>query len=206
MRMLLTMTERLIIIGCMRYRDANKKEKITLAAIQLINEVGLAETSISKIAHKAGVSSGTIYVYFENKDDMIKKLFLTVKEHMQQKTLHGIDASLATEPEFKQILNNYIDFFINNKEYFLFFEQYINSPLIQKLCGEELQITGKPLLDFFEIGKERGIFKQTDINLLLTYAVSPLIQIAKKYFNGEFELTELIIDEMIQMSWDAIKA
>ena len=64
----------------MRYLDATKKEKIILAAIQLINEVGFAEITMSKIAQKAGVAPGTIYVYFENKDDMLKKLFLTVKE------------------------------------------------------------------------------------------------------------------------------
>lgn len=190
----------------MRYKDDNKREKIIIAAIHLINEVGLAETSMSKIARKAGVSAATIYVYFDNKDDMLKTLFLTVKKDMQQKILYGIDSSLPTEVELKQILKNYINFFLNNRDYFLFFEQYINSPLIQKLCWEEAQIIAKPMIEFFERGKERSIFKQIDINLIFIYAFSPLMQIAKKYFNGEFEFTEQNVDEMIQMSWDSIKA
>ena len=77
----------------MRHKDENKKESITIAAIQLINEIGLAETSMSKIAKRAGVSSATIYVYFENKNDMIKKLYLTIKKDMQQRVFNGIDIS-----------------------------------------------------------------------------------------------------------------
>jgi len=57
----LTLIERSFIIEYMRYKDDNKKEKIIMVAIQLINEVGLAEISMSKIAKKAGVSAGTIY-------------------------------------------------------------------------------------------------------------------------------------------------
>jgi TetR/AcrR family transcriptional regulator, repressor of fatR-cypB operon len=200
------MTERSFIIGCMRYLDANKKEKIMLAAIQLINEVGLAETSMAKIAQKAGVAAGTIYVYFENKDDMIKKLFLTVKAAMQQNMFRGIDGSLPIEVEFKQLLKNYIDFIVNHKDCFLFFEQYINSPMIDKLCGEELQIVTKPFHEFFERGKERGIFRPIDLYLLVTYTFTPLMQIAKRHFNGDFEFTEQNIDEMIQMCWASIKA
>lgn len=90
----------------MRYKDNTKKERIIISAIQLINEVGLAETSMSKIAKKAGVSAGTIYVYFENKEDMIKKLYLEVKKEMQQKLLYGVNNSLPTEAEFKQLLKN----------------------------------------------------------------------------------------------------
>ncbi|HBE78518.1 MAG TPA: TetR family transcriptional regulator [Firmicutes bacterium] len=190
----------------MRYLDVNKKEKIMLAAIQLINEVGLAETSMAKIAQKAGVAAGTIYVYFENKEDMIKKLFLAVKEAMQQNMFRGIDCSLSIEVEFKQLLKNYIDFIVNHKDCFLFFEQYINSPLIDKLCGEELQIATKPLRDFFESGKERGIFRPIDLDLLVTYTFTPLMQMAKKHFNGEFGFTEQNIEEMIQMCWASIKA
>ncbi|MDB4867155.1 MAG: TetR family transcriptional regulator [Cohnella sp.] len=37
---------------------------------------------MSKIAKKAGVSASTIYVYFENKEDMLNKLYLSIKKKM----------------------------------------------------------------------------------------------------------------------------
>jgi len=190
----------------MRYKDDSKKEKIIIAAIELINEVGLAEISMSKIAKKAGVSAGTIYVYFENKEDMIKKLFLIVKKDMYEKMLYGIDLLLPTEAEFRQLMKNYVDFLLDNKDYFLFFEQCINSPLIWKMCKEEAHVIAKPILEFFERGKKHNTFKQIHMDIIFIYAFGPLIQIAKKYYNGDFEFNKKNIDEIIQMSWDSIKA
>lgn len=189
----------------MRNKDNDKKENIIKAAIQLINKIGLVGISMSKIAIEAGVSPGTIYTYFDNKDDMLKKLFLITKKEMQQKVLRGINISLPTEFEFKMMLKNYINFVTNNREYFLFLEQYMNSPLTLKLCEEEIQIIARPLQEFIENGKEQGIFKQIDKDLIFIYAFSPLMQIAKKYFNGEFEFTKQNIEKIIQMSWDSIK-
>lgn len=189
----------------MRHKDNNKKEKIIKAAIQLINKVGLAEVSMLKIAKKAGVATATIYVYFDNKKDMLKKLFLVAKKDMQQKVLRGINISLPTESEFKKVLKNYIDFIINNRDYFLFLEQYMNTPLILKLYEEESQMIDKTLLEFFKNGIKLRIIKEIDFDLMLIYAISPIMQIAKKYFNGEFEFTEQNIEKIIQMSWASIK-
>ncbi|EKQ55464.1 MULTISPECIES: TetR/AcrR family transcriptional regulator [unclassified Clostridium] len=188
----------------MRYKDDDKKESIIKAAIQLINKVGLAEISMSKIAKEAGVAAGTIYTYFDNKDDMLKKLFLEAKKDMQEKVSYGVNISCPVEAEFKILLSNYINFFINNKDNFLFMEQFTNSPYILEL-HKEFDITGRPLLEFMENGKKQGVFKEVDSDLLFIYSFSPLIQIAKKYFNGEFEFTQQNVEEIIGMSWASIK-
>lgn len=190
----------------MRYKDENKKESIINAAIQLINKIGLAETSMAKIAKKAGVSPATIYIYFDNKDDMIKKLYLTIKQDMQQKIFYGVDGSMPIKAEFELILKKYVNYFLVNKDYFLFFEQYVNSPLIQNLCREEAQIMVKPFLELIENGKRQNIFKNVDDYLIFVYAFSPLIQLAKQYFNEGYALNEESIGKVIEMSWDAIKA
>lgn len=97
-------------------------------------------------------------------------------------------------------------FILNDKDEFLLFEQCINSPLVQKICVEEAQWIVQSMLDFFEKGKEHKIFKQIDTHLIFIYAFSALIQIAKKYYCGEFVFTCKNMDEIIQMSWDSVKA
>ncbi len=143
----------------MRYKDENKKENIFLAAMQLISEIGFAETSMSKIAKKANVSPSTIYVYFENKNDMLNKLYLTVKQKISQRILQGIDESNPLERQYELILRNFIEFSLNNKEYFLFIEQFINSPLIHNLCREEGRSFLKPMHELLEKGKKQKMFK-----------------------------------------------
>jgi len=59
-----------------------KRERILNAGIAVFAEKGFHETKISEIAKKAKVADGTIYRYFENKDDLLMSCFdeiITVK-------------------------------------------------------------------------------------------------------------------------------
>lgn len=190
----------------MRYKDENKKENIFLAAMQLVTEIGFAETSMSKIAKKANVSPSTIYVYFENKNDMLNKLYLYVKQRISEKMLQDIDVSSPLDKQYELMLRNFIDFAMNNKDYFLFIEQFTNSPLIHNLCREEGRTFLKPMHELLEKGKKQNMLKQVDTSLLITYSYSPIIQLIKEYHNGLFEIHKENLDKIIQMSLDAITA
>lgn len=59
----------------MAKRTGEKYEAIIEAAVQVIAEYGYHNAQISKIAREAKVADGTIYLYFENKDDVLVSLF-----------------------------------------------------------------------------------------------------------------------------------
>lgn len=190
----------------MRYKDENKSEAIFQATIQLLNEIGFSDISMSKIAKRANVSPSTIYVYFENKEDMLAKLYLNVKEKMSKTMFQGVDGTAPVKVGFDRILRNYIEFIRSHKDYFLFIEQFTNSPLVQNLCLENTGWMFQTLFELVERGKKEQLFKKVDMSLLLAYAYLPIAELAKMHFKEEFELTEENIKDMIQMSWDAIKA
>jgi AcrR family transcriptional regulator len=191
--------------GYMRRKDTVKKENIIASAISLINEVGFAEASMSKIAKAAGVSPATLYTYFENKDDLLKELFIVSKKDMHKSIIKGIDASSATEATFRALLKNFIEYFQSRKDSCLFIEQFMNSPLIQKLTERDEREIESPFMGFFENGKAAGTLKQIDTELIFIYAISPLTQVAKKYASGSLELTDKNVATLIDMSWESIK-
>ena len=49
----------------------NIKEKILDAATALLAEKSFNEISLSEIAKKSGVSKGSVYYYYKNKDDIL---------------------------------------------------------------------------------------------------------------------------------------
>ena len=53
-------------------RSGEKYDRILDAAIEVIAEKGLARTRISDIASRAGVADGTIYLYFKNKNHILR--------------------------------------------------------------------------------------------------------------------------------------
>ncbi|MGG0175847.1 TetR/AcrR family transcriptional regulator [Gottfriedia acidiceleris] len=190
----------------MRLKDENKNEAIFQATIQLLNEIGFSDISMSKIAKRAKVSPSTIYVYFENKEDMLSKLYSNVKQKLSQKVLAGIEDSMPVKIAFEQVLRNQLEFIFSHKDEFLFLEQFSNSPLIKNLCIEDHSWMFQPLFDLVKRGREQKLLKECDTMMLLVLTTAPITDLAKMHFNGEFELNEKNINDLIQMSWDAIKA
>ena len=59
----------------MRTREGNKEKDILESAIKVFAEQGFHKAKIAKIAEIAGVATGSVYVYFKNKEDILLKIF-----------------------------------------------------------------------------------------------------------------------------------
>ena len=61
-------------------RSGNKRARILRAATDVFAQVGYFNARVSQVAKAAGVADGTIYLYFENKEDLLITIF---REHAQ---------------------------------------------------------------------------------------------------------------------------
>lgn len=114
-----------------------RPRQIIEAALDVFGEHGLAAARLEDIARRAGVSKGTIYLYFPNKE----ALFCEMVRVMVSESIERAQASTDTAaPAAEQIA-----------EYVRGVWPYVRSPLaekLQRLVHGELQ--GYPhLLDFF---------------------------------------------------------
>jgi AcrR family transcriptional regulator len=53
---------------------ADRPEQIIKAALEVFGECGLANARLQDIAERAGVSKGTIYLYFPNKEELFREM------------------------------------------------------------------------------------------------------------------------------------
>ena len=63
----------------MRQKDELKQDAIIHATVRLVNEIGFAASSVSKIAKAANVSPATIYIYYKNKEDLLVSTYISIK-------------------------------------------------------------------------------------------------------------------------------
>ena len=56
-------------------RDPDKPQQIVEAAIRVFARTGYYNSRVSDIAREAGIASGTIYLYFRTKDEILVTLF-----------------------------------------------------------------------------------------------------------------------------------
>ncbi|MDP3487266.1 MAG: TetR/AcrR family transcriptional regulator, partial [Bacillota bacterium] len=91
-----------------------KRHRILSAAVQEFTIRNLAEANISHIVKDAGISRGSFYQYFADKEDLYIHIFLTLREERRIYTQDVID-SLKTLP----FLEFYRAFYLKNAEYLL---------------------------------------------------------------------------------------
>lgn len=59
----------------MRVKEGNKEIDIIEAAVKVFAKYGYHNSKISKIAETANVATGSVYVYYKNKEDILLKIF-----------------------------------------------------------------------------------------------------------------------------------
>ncbi|HEY0142746.1 MAG TPA: TetR/AcrR family transcriptional regulator [Thermoanaerobaculia bacterium] len=73
------------------FRGTSKRERILRAAVDVFAEFGYFNAKVSQIAKAAGVADGTIYLYFDNKEDLLVSIF---RDHTRN-YLQSLEQQLA---------------------------------------------------------------------------------------------------------------
>ena len=79
--------------GDMKHKDSEKYNRIITAATKVFAKKGFFKAKVSEIAREAGIADGTVYIYFDHKDDILIALF---EEKMSQ-VLDNMKEQLSLE-------------------------------------------------------------------------------------------------------------
>lgn len=182
----------------MRKIDEAKRDSITKAVFQITYDEGITNLSISKIARKVGVSKATMYVYYDDKTDMLSKIFLDVKRLMDE----GLDEKLAGNISFKRRVKLALEHFADNFVKYPYEANFMrailaNPALVHEGVIEQSQQMIKPLYDLFTEGVENNYWVTDDMEILVSIMFAPIQQITESYFQqgkvvSQEKLVELI--------------
>ena len=76
-------------------RDSGKSQQIIDAAVRVFARAGYYNSRVSDIAREAGIASGTIYLYFKTKDEILVTLF---RDKMAA-WVESVRKEIAAEPD-----------------------------------------------------------------------------------------------------------
>lgn len=81
-------------------RNANIKQTILATALQLLQTTSFADISLAQIAQAAGISKGTLYYYYNSKDDILCDITESYLTHLAGDLLSWVDnKEKDTRPE-----------------------------------------------------------------------------------------------------------
>ena len=186
-------------------KSIDKRNALIKATIQLVNNNGFHATPMSKIAKMANVSPATIYLYFENKQDLVNKTYIEVKSEYTEYAFATYNEDMSVEEGFKLIWKRIANFKLKECENAMFLAQCDNTPMIDEPSRQEGIKHLQPLLDLWARGKKEGIIKPMSDYLLYAYAINPLSFLMISQKRGAFKLDKSHIEEAYQSAWNSIK-
>lgn len=151
----------------MRTREGNKKQDILDAAIQVFAESGYYNAKISRIAETAGVATGSVYLYFHNKEDILFTLFDRIWLELSEQLQVIVERQdITPEQKLDGLIDMVFGVLTNNPSLAIVFVNE-QSHLIQKGVGD-FNVYYENFLDLGEKvlqeGMDNGEFSP-DINL-----------------------------------------
>ena len=147
----------------MRPKNIEKESAIRTAALQIIADEGLENLSMQKLAKAANVSPRTIYIKYENKEDLLIKLFIeAVLGGYEKAVLEKFDPEMSFGKGVKKLWSNAFNYLKNNKPSFALIRYGKSSPLLntafQKANIKEGQFFA-PILQFMKLQVAAGVVK-----------------------------------------------
>ena len=99
----------------MRKKEGNKEIDIINAAIEVFANKGFFDSKISDIAELANVSVGSVYVYYESKENILYKIFDDICGSLyKQALIIAADKKLSIEKKHDAIIDTIFDAFTKN--------------------------------------------------------------------------------------------
>ena len=184
---------------------SDKREAILNATLELINKHGFHASPMSMVAKEAGVAAGTIYHYFESKEELINALYLNHKEKLLKISLIQDDTSKPYKERFRHFFYALFEFYVKNPKEFMFAEQYKKSPFYQQVPKDKIAEFEQPILDFLKKGVFTRQFKDIPPKLMLTLILSFISSMAVLDINREMIIDYTVLDVILNVCWDGLK-
>ena len=189
----------------MRTKDEQKKEALFKATVKLVNEIGFASSSVSKIAKEANVSPSTIYVFFKNKEDLLVSTYIEIKQNMSRALLDDFDDKLPIRDILRNVWISMFEYISDNLEYYMFAEQFANSPYTDLVDMDEINQMLLPMIQVIQRGIEQKIIKDVKLDIIAAFGFFPIYILSNQKLCTQFVKSEEDIETAFTLAWDAIK-
>lgn len=188
----------------------DKREIILQATLELVAEHGFHGCPCAMIADRAGVAAGTIYRYFENKDVLIKELYLELESKISASILIGYSPEMPFRERFVHLVSGLLKYFIAAPLEFKYMEQFHNSPYGVAFRKDRVltQPEGKSCTAYSELlqqGVAQQVVKDLPLVLLFDLTFGPVLSVARNHILGFITLDEELIRQIAEACWDALK-
>ncbi|QLQ24015.1 MAG: TetR/AcrR family transcriptional regulator [Dechloromonas sp.] len=165
-----------------RRRKEARPSELTAAALALFVEKGFAATRLEEIAIRAGVSKGTLYLYFDSKDALFKAV---IQEGIVPVVAEGEAIAARHDGSAVELLERLLENWwsrIGETEYAgipkLMIAEARNFPDVARFYYENVIRRGRALIGAaLERGMASGEFRRLEVETTIEVVIAPILML-----------------------------
>jgi AcrR family transcriptional regulator len=195
----------------MRTRNEEKERLVKEKAIELLVKNGFEGFGMQKLAKAAKISPATLYIYYSDKDDLIRKLGIELGNKMSEITLEGFSGKMSLAEGLKKQWENRSRYWLMNSKEAMAYEVIRHSPHGQYVTSVT-SANFKPVMQEFAHNAIRNKeLKPMAFEVYWAIAFGPLYTMVKFHLEGKsrgdhpFAFSKKLMYEALELILKALK-
>lgn len=146
----------------MAKRTGEKYQVILESAVKTFARTGYHRTRVADIAREAGVADGTVYIYFESKEDILISLFQDLMQRFVDDLNSELNLCQSANEKLVRIISYHLTTLADRPD-----QARVTQIELRQIDKAINQGISKPLKLYFQLieevireGKEQGLFRQ----------------------------------------------
>lgn len=187
------------------HATSDKRTLILRATLELLATCGFHGFSMKQLAERAGVAAGTLYLYFKDREDLIRQLHQEIIQTFVYHVLSGLDSNASLTEQYRHICLGFWRLCLDNPNILMGKGQFDHLPAdLLRDHHEDAWQALQPLADLLDACRTAGLVKPLSNEILATLGLDLFLGLARKVHLGLVNVDELELDEIVRASWDAI--
>lgn len=178
-------------------------QKLRRAVIDEAVANGFAATSVAGVVKRAKVSAGTVYVHFEDKDDMLRRVYMEVKAEFHDAVTaprHMTDIKAMIHAMWRAMF----DFMRQDPKGFLFLEFGSTAGILTDQQKVVIDGHAKDIAALLQRGVDSGVLAALDSQVLSLLLVSPALHLARSAALSDRPTADNIVEQTFERVWLSI--
>jgi AcrR family transcriptional regulator len=188
-----------------KLKDEQKLAAIQNAALKLVIRTGFSGLKMADVAKEAGIGTGTMYVYYGDKEQLIEDVYLITKKEIAAVLFDPAHLSDTFQGTFKRMWLAYFGFCLQQPEKMLFVEQFLYSGLISESLIDETEAMFMPLDNLLIQAQEQGLIKNVSVEIAKAFIQGAIHEVVKVITKKEYRLIQGELEKCFEMAWGSIK-
>ncbi|CAM3185285.1 TetR/AcrR family transcriptional regulator [Vibrio rarus] len=183
----------------------NKRQDILQAAVTILGRDGFKGLSIQKLATEANVATGTVYLYFKDKDKVIVEVRLWLAKQFSDIIQAGVSSEQPLYERYHTMCENiwnmgqcHLTLLQTQIQY-----ESLPTPLSVEVHNMEKKMFDQ-LIGLFNEGRESGEIKNLSDIVLYCLSLDSCFALTRKHCQNIEPIDYATYQLAIQASWDAI--